>query len=103
MDAASHQSTKSEINKLTSSHLEVQDPGQAAFNSRDNYSIRAGKAVPLQCDSRVSHAHDSVRTQRRVSPKQVPSKSQVSPIFCRTRMGDRREKGDTQVNSGRVR
>ena len=52
MDAASLQSTKSEINKLTSSHLEVQDPGQAAFNSRDNYSIRAGKAVPLQCDSR---------------------------------------------------
>ena len=26
--------------------------------------------------------HDFVRTQRRVSPKQVPSKSQVSPIFC---------------------
>ena len=69
MDAASHQSTKSEINKLTSSHLEVQDPGQAAFNSRDNYSIRAGKAVPLQCDSRVSHAHDSVPSKSQVSPK----------------------------------
>ena len=51
MDAASLQSTKSEINKLTSSHLEVQDPGQAVFSSRDNYSIRAGKAVPLQRNS----------------------------------------------------
>ena len=80
MDAASHQSTKSEINKLTSSHLEVQDPGQAAFNSRDNYSIRAGKTVILQHDflGDPSHAmrsdEDSLR--RLVSDSDNDSVSQ---------------------------
>ena len=49
------------------------------------------KWVILHRDSRVNRTHDSVRTQRQVSPKWVPSKSQVSPIFLRTRMGAGRE------------
>ena len=47
--------------------MNVQHPGQNVFNSRDNYSIRAGKAVILQHDflGEPSHAmrsdEDSLR------------------------------------------
>ena len=48
----------------------------------------AEKAVPLQCNSerQIALTIPSAR-----SGEGVPSKSQVSPIFWRTRMGVRRE------------
>ena len=80
--------------KLTSFALTVNTQQYIIFSAKAlllTHSLSIfGKAVTLQCDSRRIALHYSVRAHRQVSPKQVPSKSQVSPIFWLTRMGGKR-------------
>ena len=80
---------------LTGNIFEIM--GQHLFKWRDNYSIRTRKAVPLLRNSERQIALTIPSARRGV---RVPSKSQVSPIFWRTRMGDRRV---AHVDARRVR
>ena len=76
---------------LTGNIFEI--TGQHLFKWRDNYSIRTGKQY-------LCNAILKDRLHSRFRPHAEACESQVSPIFWRTRMGDRRV---AHVDARRVR